>query len=437
MPESLLSQGRKIVGSAADLRSAASPVRPAATRGQGRRPSPSKVADGLLRQADAQRPLSGYGQPVGSLLARRLTDVLIVALAAGAQAEAWTDPTQVPRAVTIPAALLWTLPLLARRRHPLLVSAVVLGTVAGLTALPGDVVGGSMLNSFAIIGAFCVAGGHPNPRRALAAGGVGYLALTAIVLVDIENENGAVPVFLISAAAWALGRSLADRTRREEDLQRRAEQAEREHEAAAMAERTRIASELHDVIAHSVSVMTIQAGAARMLLDENPEKAREPLVAVEETGHQALGEMRRLLGVLRGTAGDAEVAPQPGLAQLDGLLEQVRAAGLTVDVAAEGTARPLPPGIDLTAFRVVQEALTNVLKHGGAARAHVRVRFESDAVELEITNSGRPPGDGPAGYGLIGMRQRVAMYAGELDAGPREGGGFRVRARLPLTGTAA
>ncbi len=374
---------------------------------------------------------------MGSLLARRLTDVLIVALAAGAQAEAWTDPTQVPRAVTIPAALLWTLPLLARRRHPLLVSAVVLGTVAGLTALPGDVVGGSMLNSFAIIGAFCVAGGHPNPRRALAAGGVGYLALTAIVLVDIENENGAVPVFLISAAAWALGRSLADRTRREEDLQRRAEQAEREHEAAAMAERTRIASELHDVIAHSVSVMTIQAGAARMLLDENPEKAREPLVAVEETGHQALGEMRRLLGVLRGTAGDAEVAPQPGLAQLDGLLEQVRAAGLTVDVAAEGTARPLPPGIDLTAFRVVQEALTNVLKHGGAARAHVRVRFESDAVELEITNSGRPPGDGPAGYGLIGMRQRVAMYAGELDAGPREGGGFRVRARLPLTGTAA
>ncbi len=385
----------------------------------------------------ARRARSGYGRRVGSLIARRWIEALVVALAIGAQLEAWTDPTQVPRAVTIPASLLWTLPLLLHRRFPLGAPAVVFATVAALTALPGDVVGRSVLNSFAVIGAFCVAGAHPSPRRALTGGGLGYLALSVILLVDIENEDGAVPVFLISAAAWALGRSLADRTRREQELQRRAEQAEREHEAAALAERARIASELHDVIAHSVSVMTIQAGAARMLLDDDPEKARQPLVAVEETGHQALGEMRRLLGVLRGSAGDAEVAPQPGLAQLDGLLEQVRAAGLTVDVAAEGTARPLPPGIDLTAFRVVQEALTNVLKHGGAARAHVRVCFEPDAVELEITNSGRPPGDGSAGYGLIGMRQRVAMYAGELDAGPREGGGFRVRARLPLTQVAA
>ena len=229
-----------------------------------------------------------------------------------------------------------------------------------------------------------------------------------------------------------MGRALAERTRRAEELQQRAERLEREQQTAALAERARIARELHDVVAHSVSVMTIQAGAARLLLDEDPSRAREPLVAVEETGHQALAEMRRLLGVLRGSDDGETLAPQPGMAQLDALVEQVRAAGLPVDVRVEGEVRPLAPGVDVAAYRVVQEALTNVLRHAGAARAQVAIRYGGDALELHVTNTGHAAGNGGGGgQGLIGMRQRVELYGGELEAGPRAEGGYAVRALLP------
>ena len=197
-------------------------------------------------------------------------------------------------------------------------------------------------------------------------------------------------------------------------------------------ERARIARELHDVIAHSVTVMTVQAGAARMLLPGDPQRAVEPLLAVEETGHQALAEMRRLLGILREVDGQPVLAPQPGLKDLTRLAVAVREAGLPVEMAVEGTPRPLPAGIELAAYRILQEALTNTLKHAGAARAHVTVRYAPEAVFLEVCDDGRvPPADGH-GHGLVGMRERATLYGGELDAGPLPGGGYAVRARLPI-----
>ena len=200
-------------------------------------------------------------------------------------------------------------------------------------------------------------------------------------------------------------------------------------------ERSRIARELHDVIAHSVSVMTVQAGAVRRLLKPDQEREREALLTVEETGRQALTEMRRLLGVLRQSDEKAALAPQPGLATLERLVAQVREAGLPVEMRVEGEEIALPAGIDLSAYRIVQEALTNALKHAGPARAWVVVRYGADEVEVEVANDGVSNG-GSGGYGLIGMRERVALYGGDLTAGPRDGGGFTISARLPVAGSA-
>jgi signal transduction histidine kinase len=202
--------------------------------------------------------------------------------------------------------------------------------------------------------------------------------------------------------------------------------------AAVAGERARIARELHDVIAHSVSVMTVQAGAARLLLDGDPHRAAEPLLAVEETDRQALAEMRRLLGVLRDDAGEPELVPQAGLKDLPMLATTIREAGLEVAMTVEGPQRPLPAGVELAAYRILQEALTNTLKHARAARAQVTVRYEPGCVLLEVRDDGRmPPGDGQ-GHGLLRMRERAALYGGELDAGPTPNGGFAVRARLPV-----
>ena len=371
---------------------------------------------------------------VRSLLARHWFDGLVVMLAAVALVEVWTMPAQAPRPVLAAAALLWTLPLLVRRRHALAAPAIVFATLGLESLLAGEPVTSSTVNPFALMAAFWIAGGHSDQRAALAGGAIGYASLATIVLNDGAPASSVVAIFLTAAAAWAVGRALADRTRRAEELQQRADRLEREQQSAALAERARIARELHDVVAHSVSVMTIQAGAARLPLEEDPSRAREPLVAVEETGHQALGEMRRLLGVLRGGDDAEALAPQPGMAQIDALVAQVRSAGLPVDVRVEGEARPLAPGVDVAAYRVVQEALTNVLRHAGAARARVAIRYGADALELHVTNTGHAVTNGSAGgQGLVGMRQRVELYGGELDARPRAEGGYAVRALLPTS----
>ncbi|MEG9552844.1 MULTISPECIES: sensor histidine kinase [Streptomyces griseus group] len=247
--------------------------------------------------------------------------------------------------------------------------------------------------------------------------------------------------------AWVLGDSLRTRRAYFDQLEERAARLEREREAqskvAVAAERARIARELHDVVAHNVSVMVVQADGAAYVMDAAPDQAKQALETISSTGRQALAEMRRLLGVLR--TGDApesgEYVPQPDVEQIEDLVAQVRQAGLEVDFKVEGTPRPLPSGVELTAYRVVQEALTNTRKHGGPdAGASVRLVYFDDGLGLLIEDDGRGAahelyedgGADGAGHGMIGMRERVGMVGGTLDAGPRPGGGFRISALLPL-----
>lgn len=204
-------------------------------------------------------------------------------------------------------------------------------------------------------------------------------------------------------------------------------------ERAVAEERQRIARELHDVVAHSVSVMTVQAGAVRRLLHPDQERERLALEAIEATGREALTEMRRLVGLLRDQSATPDFAPQPSMRAIDVLLGTVRESGLPVDLVVEGTPAELPPGVDLAAYRVIQEALTNALKYAGPARACVTVRWKRGELELEVANDGtsEPGGDG-GGHGLVGLRERVSLVGGTIESGPKEGGGFVVTAHLPL-----
>jgi signal transduction histidine kinase len=205
---------------------------------------------------------------------------------------------------------------------------------------------------------------------------------------------------------------------------------------AVTEERARIARELHDVVAHAMGVMVVQAGAARVVIDRDRAGTEAALKRIEATGRTGLTEMRRLLGILETHEDSEALLPQPGLDRLDELLETMRSIGLPVETMVEGTARDLPPGVDLTAYRLVQEGLTNALKHAGPAHARVLLRYDDEALEVEVADDGRgpPPVDGAhrSGHGLIGMRERVALFGGSLETGFRSGGGFVVRARIPL-----
>ncbi|RSS52310.1 sensor histidine kinase [Streptomyces sp. WAC07061] len=249
------------------------------------------------------------------------------------------------------------------------------------------------------------------------------------------------------ALAWVMGDSLRTRRAYYAQLVERNQRLEKEREAqakvAVAAERARIARELHDVVAHNVSVMVVQADGAAYVMDVAPDQAKEALQTISGTGRQALAEMRRLLGVLRtGEPQESEdYVPQPDVEQIEVLVEQVRAAGLTVDFEVEGAPRRLPSGVELTAYRIVQEALTNTRKHGGPdASASVRLVYFDDGLGLLVEDDGRGAahelyedgGADGAGHGLIGMRERIGMVGGTLDAGPRPGGGFRISALLPL-----
>jgi signal transduction histidine kinase len=223
------------------------------------------------------------------------------------------------------------------------------------------------------------------------------------------------------------------RHERERVLEDRAEDLERQRDDAVTQERVRIARELHDVVAHAISVIVLQARGGRRMLDSEPEETRAALDTIERAGEQALTEMRRLLGLLR--AGDVDLAltPQPGLAHVQELAEQLRASGLPVEIAVEGEARTLPPGIDVSAYRIVQEALTNALKHAGPAHVRVGLRYCADALEIEVTDDGAGTGNGGgSGHGLAGMRERVAVFGGDFEAGAVPGGGYTLRARLPI-----
>ena len=364
-------------------------------------------------------------------------DSLVVAVAVVSELEIWVTTVPGPKLVLVPGALLWTLPLLWRRRFPLAAPALVFAVLA-LTSAADEAVGGGLTGAAALYLAFWAVGAHNSRNAALTGVAIGFASMAVIADRDVRvgsDELTAVILEggLLSLVAYVLQR----RTRRTSALEERTVRLAREREergrAAIAAERRRIARDLHDVIAHSVGVMTIQAGAARLLLDADPERARDPLRAVEETGRDALGELRRLLDVLPLERQEAALAPQPGLATLPELVARVRTAGLPVELAVEGETPTLAPGVELAAYRIVQEALTNARKHAGPARARVSVRCRDESLELEIANDGRPaPQPGSRGHGLVGMRERAALYGGDLEAGPQQGGGFLVRARLPV-----
>jgi signal transduction histidine kinase len=266
-------------------------------------------------------------------------------------------------------------------------------------------------------------GAHASIRRAA----VG-LGISAAVILSARSGLSVIPVL----GFWLIG-VLVRARRQSVALAERNAALERQAEQAAATERARIARELHDIVAHHLSVVVLQAAGARA----SGKAADAALEKIENSGRQALAETRRLLGVLRDTSEETGLAPQPGIGELDALAASVRAAGLPVNLVISGDHAAVPAAVDVSVYRIVQEALTNVLKHAGPARAHVSIGCADEAVMIEITDDGTPePGSQPAagGHGLAGMRERAAIFGGELQAGPRPGGGFAVRARLPLAG---
>jgi signal transduction histidine kinase len=342
--------------------------------------------------------------------------------------------------------LLVFLPLGLRRRFPLAVFATVAAASLVLELMLGDPANSNQysLQVFLawLIASYSAGAYTPGHRHLVAVAlGVGAAALWLGWSLDAgASDQNTVPSVFFSAVAWLGGRAMRRRQQQVEVLGDRAQQLEREREERARAlvaeERARIARELHDVVAHSVSVMVVQAQAGPRLL-ANPEQTATAFGSIEASGREALVELRRLLGILRTQDAQLAIGPQPGLGSLDGLVEQMREAGLPVELRIEGEQVMLPPGVDLSAYRIVQEALTNTLKHAGGARAQVVVRYGSATVELEIVDDGvgAPANINGTGHGLIGMRERTTLYCGQLEAGPRAGGGYAVRARLPLGAT--
>jgi signal transduction histidine kinase len=380
-----------------------------------------------------------------------LADGLVALVAAGlALAELQEQPSPRDRGtLNIAFVLVQTLPLVVRRRLPFTVFAVGAGSMAVQGTL------GFYSPTFALLAvdvALYSLAAYGDRRLA----NVGVVVWTGVLsvhlafsvvstwphvavadLYDLFND------WVLLAAAWALGLGVRQRRAHAAELEDRATRLEREREEqarqAAIQERLRIARELHDVVAHSLSVIGVQAGAARLVLDAdpNPARAREAVAAIEATANRAMAEMRRALGILRDSDGyEAALAPLPGLRQLPSLLDQVRAAGLAVDLTVDGTPRPLATSIDLSLYRIAQEALTNALKHARATHAEVVVCYAAHDVTVEVTDDGRgspPPTGRTGGTGTIGMQERVALFGGELRVGPRPQGGYAVRACLPIS----
>jgi signal transduction histidine kinase len=363
-----------------------------------------------------------------------LVDALLAAsLAVLVQLEIWFTDVTVAKTVAVPAALLMTLPLAWRRRVPLAVTILVMASWTCQSLLDSSPQPPQTALLALITALFSVAA-HSGRRAALVGGGTSLAALL------ISAPSDAVVIGPLFAGVWLAGRLLHERQRLAAALQDRASALAREQEETARLaiaeERARIARELHDVVAHSVSVMVVQAGAERLALGENQHSTRETLLAIERTGRQALTEMRRLLDMLRTEDDELALAPEPSLDHLDSLLAHVREAGLPVALRVEGERGPLPAGVDISAYRIVQEALTNALRHAGPVRARVLVRYGEDDVEVEVADDGPGPKEGTgSGHGLVGMRERVALYGGELTMGKGDAGGYVVRARLPFDRT--
>jgi signal transduction histidine kinase len=372
-----------------------------------------------------------------SRLDSRVVDTAFAgALCAIALLEVWSGGAGSPALRTV-VALLMTLPLALRRRFPLPVLLLVMGAALAQSAADPQADVAGVLIVAIIAAAYSVAAYSDVPGAA-----VGGVAGLAALWASVHLEGGGVGNYIFAGAvfagAWLAGLILRSRHLRAQALEERTAILEREQESRAQAavaeERARIARDLHDAVAHSMSVIAVQAGAERLALPEEAASTREVLRSIEETSRQALVEMRRLVEMLRRDDEELALAPQPSLEHLELLVDQVREAGLPVDLHIEGEPRALPPGVDLSAYRIVQEALTNALKHAGPARALVTVRYAPSELQLEVADDGtgstsRPEG---GGHGLVGMRERVAVFGGVLEAASRVEGGFRLRATLPL-----
>ena len=377
---------------------------------------------------------------------RHAFDALIVAAAVEAALEVAfrRDAPDAPRSTlwfAVPATAAVVLPLLARRRFPFAAPAAVWLVAAVLSFIDGRLVVFTVTASAAGMAAAVLLGNVRNEVQAR----LGLLIVvggSAIVVADKPDHATGELVFIpvLFAIGWLAGFALRERGAQAEAAEERAAQAERERDIASRLavaeERARIARELHDVVAHAVSVMVLQVGAVRHGLSEAED--RDALESVEHAGRTALTEMRRLLVAMRSDGESAELAPQPGLDDLHPLLEELGRAGLPVQLHVEGERYPLPRALDLSAYRIVQEGLTNALKHAQAAEAEVTVRYRAEELELEVRDDGQGSADSDGlGHGLVGIRERVKIYGGQMTAGTPTEGGFVLSARLPLGETQA
>jgi signal transduction histidine kinase len=469
----------------------------------GRRPGPVRRLAAFLWQPDERPAVSGAARGADAAIAVVATIVAVMAVIVQASRSGGSvvgfaesrfgvqqfsaQPATFPSLGLLLGVALTTAPLAFRRIYPITAFCVILVAVIATTGYTTSITFAAV-----IFAAYSAVAYSPFRRAALLA------VLVAAIIVTAAYPDTSPPVparfgaLLVLLPTVAVGVAIRVWRRRAGESAKRLRVAEAEHEAqtrrAVALERARIASEMHDVVTHNVSVMVVQAGAARRVLDSSPGEAREALLAVEASGRTAMTELRHLLGLLapsgegRGDAADAAhaagapvsgapgdaapapqplaapapqpgvaLAPQPGVARIPALLSRVCAAGVPVELSVEapgGMPRDLPPGIDLAAFRVVQEALTNVIKHAGQARTRVRLDCGPRDLLITVSDDGPPAGSGPpvappgpgsasGGRGLIGLRERIAVYGGELDAGPRPGGGWRLAARIPLDPAAA
>jgi signal transduction histidine kinase len=450
----------------------------------GRRPGPVRRLVAFLRQRDERPAVSGTARAADAAIAVVAVIAAVVAvivqtrggisygifpLPLGSTVVVHVQPGSGLSAGDLIGAALTTAPLAFRRIYPITAFCVIM---VAIIATSGNTT--SIQFVAVIFAAYCAVAYSPFRRLALLA------VLSAAIIVTAAYPNTSPPVperlgaLLVLLPTVSVAIAIRLWRRRAGESAERLRRAQAEHEAetrrAVELERARIASEMHDVVTHNVSVMVVQAGAARRILDSSPGEAREALLAVEASGRTAMTELRHLLGLLAPSgegSGDAvdgapaataerdmTLTPQPGVARIPALLARVCAAGMPVELSVEapgGTPPDLPPGVDLAAFRVVQEGLTNVMKHAGQARTAVRLDYGPRDLLITVCDDGRPaaggprvgpgerapgeraePGPGSGGRGLIGLRERIAVYGGELDAGPRPGGGWRLAARVPL-----
>jgi signal transduction histidine kinase len=369
-----------------------------------------------------------------ALLAAAVTAMVLVDLSSPADAVG-VRPTDL---WAVLLSLLQTLPLAFRRRAPLPALALTIAGVCAYYSLGYEVTDGTLAT---FVGVYTVAAYEDRPRSLV---GLGLLAvgMTWYWLARAEPFDPTTPVWIgiLGLLSWGLGEHVRTRRAYTAEVEALAERLERaralEARQAAWQERARLARELHDVIGHTVNVMVIQAGAGRRTLASDLGLAERAFQTIESTGRAALDELDRLLGILRTADDEPDLPPQPGLEQLRTLAGRFEDAGLPVEITVEGDQVPLPRSLDQSAYRIIQEALTNALRHAGGATAQVAVRYGHDRLELEVSDDGRGSRKSRnhhgGGRGLIGIRERVALFGGDLEAGPRAAGGFVVRCRLPL-----